>query len=60
VRVFKHFSWPEVGSVKMALPRPAHQRVTHTVNCNDICYTLFRLESSKKRLNLAIFDDLNM
>jgi hypothetical protein len=25
VRVFKHFVWLEVGSVKMALSRPAHQ-----------------------------------
>ena len=34
--------------------------LTVSVNCNDIRYTLFRLESSKIRLNLAIFDDLNM
>ena len=27
VRAFKHFSWLEVGSVKVAFPRPAHQRV---------------------------------
>src|SRR5215213_1011833 len=31
LRVFRQFSWLEVGSVKMALSRPAHQRVTHTV-----------------------------
>jgi hypothetical protein len=31
LRVFRHFSWLEVGSVKVALSRPAHQRVTHTV-----------------------------
>ncbi len=30
-RVFRHFVRLEVGSVKMALSRPAHQRVTHTV-----------------------------
>jgi hypothetical protein len=30
-RVFRHFSWLEVGSVKVALSRPTHQRVTHTV-----------------------------
>ena len=40
--------------------RPTHLPLTHTVNCNDICYTLFRLESSKIRLNLAISDGLNM
>jgi hypothetical protein len=31
LRVFEHFSWLEVGSDKMALSRPAHQRVTQTV-----------------------------
>ncbi len=30
-RVFKQFVWLEVGSVKAALSRPAHPRVTHTV-----------------------------
>ena len=30
-RVFKQFSWLEVGSVKVALPHPIHQRVTPTV-----------------------------
>jgi hypothetical protein len=29
-------------------------------NCNDARYTLFRLESSKIRLNLAISDGLNL
>ena len=28
---FQAFAWLEVGSGKMALSRPAHQRVTHTV-----------------------------
>ncbi len=31
LRVFKQFSWLEVGSVKVALSRPAHQRVTPAV-----------------------------
>jgi hypothetical protein len=31
LRVFKQFVWLEVGSGKMALPRPAHPRVTLTV-----------------------------
>jgi len=31
LRVFKRFSWLEVDSVKLALSRPTHQRVTHTV-----------------------------
>jgi hypothetical protein len=30
-RVFKRFAWLGVGSGKMALSRPAHQRVTRTV-----------------------------
>jgi hypothetical protein len=29
--VFRQFLWLEVGSVKMALSRPAHQRVTQAV-----------------------------
>ena len=32
LRVFKHFAWLEVGSVKMALSRPTHQRVTQAVS----------------------------
>jgi len=32
LRVFKHFAWLEVGSVKVALSRPAHQRVTRAVS----------------------------
>ena len=31
VRVFKHFAWLGVDSGKMALSRPAHQRVTRAV-----------------------------
>ena len=31
VRVFRQFAWLEVDSGKVALPRLAHQRVTHTV-----------------------------
>jgi len=30
-RVFRQFVWLGVGSVKMALSRPTHQRVTQTV-----------------------------
>lgn len=30
-RVFRQFAWLEVGSVKAALSRPAHPRVTHPV-----------------------------
>ena len=36
LRVFGPFAWLGVGSVKMALPRPAHPRVTQAVgglNC---------------------------
>jgi len=35
LRVFKHFVWLGVGSVKVALSRPAHQRVTPTVGLFD-------------------------
>jgi len=31
LRVFRQFAWLEVGSVKMALSRPTHQRVTQAV-----------------------------
>jgi len=31
LRVFKQFARPEVGSVKMALSHPTHQRVTQAV-----------------------------
>jgi hypothetical protein len=34
LRVFKPFAWLEAGSGKMALSRPAHQRVTQTVGRN--------------------------
>jgi len=30
-RVFKQFAWLEVGSIKAAFSRPAHQRVTQAV-----------------------------
>ena len=35
LRVFRHFVWLEAGSVKAALSRPAHQRVTQTVSRLD-------------------------
>jgi hypothetical protein len=31
VRVFRQFAWLEAGSVKAALSRPTHQRVTQAV-----------------------------
>ena len=34
LRVFRQFAWLGVGYDKMALSRPAHQRVTHTVGRN--------------------------
>ncbi len=33
LRVFRHFVWLEVGSSKMTLSRPTHQRVTPAVGC---------------------------
>ena len=35
LRVFKQFAWLGVGSGKVALPRPAHQRVTQAVGQQD-------------------------
>jgi len=32
-RVFKQFSWLQVGSGKAALSHPTHQRVTPAVGC---------------------------
>jgi hypothetical protein len=34
-RVFRQFAWLEVGSGKVALPRPAHPRVTLPVRCGQ-------------------------
>jgi hypothetical protein len=31
LRVFRQFAWLEIGSSKVALPRPAHQPVTQAV-----------------------------
>jgi len=47
-RVFEQFSWLEVGSVKMALSRPAHQPVTHAVGRQPII-TLSNLVSRPER-----------
>ncbi len=44
-RVFRQFAWLGVGSGKMALSRPAHQRVTHTVS-------LFYAESVQENSSL--------
>jgi hypothetical protein len=45
LRVFRHFSWLEVDSVKVALPRLAHQRVTRAVG---------RYTNTMKRFSLFI------
>jgi hypothetical protein len=48
LRVFKHFAWLEVGSVKAVLSRPAHQRVTQAVRrqlINEV-KKQFRIEKS--------------
>ncbi len=36
LRVFKQFAWLEAGSVKVALPRPAHQRVPITCSVKGL------------------------
>src|SRR5512141_1667063 len=35
-RVFRQFAWLGVGSVKIVLSHPTHQRVTHTVGQNSL------------------------
>jgi hypothetical protein len=49
LRVFKLFAWLEVGSGKMALSRPTHQRVTPTVRrfANHIFIKNDRLNSKQ-------------
>jgi hypothetical protein len=43
LRVFKRFVGLGVDSVKMAVSRPAHQRVTHTVRClTNVCAELIK------------------
>ena len=37
LRVFRQFEWLEAGSDKVALSRPAHQRVTPAVGQQKIC-----------------------
>ena len=39
VRVFEQFPWLEAGSVKVALSRPAHQRVTRAVGRQLLHYS---------------------
>src|SRR6266498_4804997 len=43
-RVFKQFTWLGVDSVKVALSRPAHQRVTRTVGQTYCKERLFKNE----------------
>jgi hypothetical protein len=38
-RVFRHFTWLEVGSGKVALSRPAHQRVSHSLRSGTLTCT---------------------
>jgi hypothetical protein len=48
-RVFEQFVWLGVGSVKAALSRPTHQRVTHTVG-RMVNLTLNRINCSVRSL----------
>jgi len=54
-RVFGQFAWLEVGSVKMALSRPAHQRVTQAVgrsHYNNINQSRYKT-MSQNNLNMS-------
>jgi hypothetical protein len=42
LRVFRQFTWLEVGSGKMASSRPAHQRVTQAVRLHAFFYKYIR------------------
>src|SRR5687768_10524662 len=53
-RVFEQFAWLEAGSGKVTFSRPAHQRVTPAVDCNNMCYTS---KPSKIAKFSHIFDD---
>ena len=46
LRVFRQFAWLGVGSVKMALSRPAHQRVTPAVGRLRVNVTLNKIRAS--------------
>jgi hypothetical protein len=49
LRVFRQFAWLEVGSAKVALSRPIHQRVTQTVR------TLLEKEGGKRVIVLSLW-----
>ena len=51
LRVFGQFAWLGVGSGKMALSRPAHQRVTHTVR-----HTEAELVSAHRSPSIRLLD----
>ena len=53
LRVFEQFSRLQVGSGKAALPRPAHQRVTHTFGRLNLTA---RVELIKMKLDLHYVD----
>jgi len=66
LRVFRHFAWLGVGSDKMALSRPTHQRVTQAVglpvlrmklslnNCNKpIRAVLVQVKSKDKNFSMV-------
>src|SRR5829696_635883 len=57
LRVFRQFAWLEVGSVKVALSRPTHQRVTQTVRRQNIVDNLrFQTDTMK----ITGFDGLSL
>ena len=51
-RVFRQFAWLEVGSVKMALSRPTHQRVTQAVSQHFAVKDLNRKVVTKKSFKI--------
>jgi hypothetical protein len=65
LRAFKQFAWLEAGSGKVALSRPTHQRVTHTVGLQQrsLCYDfgvnfLLEISSNYEEITYNTDEDL--
>jgi hypothetical protein len=56
LRVFEQFMWLEVGSVKAALSRPTHQRVTQTVGLLVIITYFCYLRQAERQQTACPFD----
>ena len=57
LRVFKQFPWLEVGSVKLALPRPTHQRVSRKDHTGRAA-SRWAFHSVNNRKTISVNNDL--